>query len=72
MSAAYLVATFFTIGIVFLIIDKVVLFLVCRRLRVKGFNFRNILIVGTGSRAQNFIKHLNYQPGIRLKNCRAC
>jgi exopolysaccharide biosynthesis polyprenyl glycosylphosphotransferase len=60
-------ATFFTLGIVFLIIKKIVLFLVCQRLRAKGFNFRNILIVGTGSRAQNFIKHLNYTRELGLK-----
>ena len=60
-------ATFFALGIIFLIIEKIALFLTCQHLRTKGFNFRNILIVGSGFRAQNFVKHLNLHRELGLK-----
>jgi exopolysaccharide biosynthesis polyprenyl glycosylphosphotransferase len=58
---------FFALGILFLTIEKIVLYLICRHLRAKGFNFRNILIVGSGYRAENFVKHLNLHRELGLK-----
>jgi exopolysaccharide biosynthesis polyprenyl glycosylphosphotransferase len=58
---------FFALGLGILTAEKLVLFFACKHLRSKGFNFRNILIVGTGFRAQNFIKELNTNRDVGLK-----
>ncbi len=58
---------FFGLGVLFLTLEKLAVFLVCSRLRSKGFNFRNVLIVGTGYRARNFIRHLGQQRDLGLK-----
>ena len=46
----------FSITALSLIMDRWFIVLVLRFLRKKGYNFRNILLVGTGPRARNFIK----------------
>lgn len=59
-----LIAAVFMVTIVLLTIEKVILLLLLHRLRAKGFNFRNILVVGTGERAKRFVekvkKHREY------------
>lgn len=54
-----LIAAVFIVTIALLTIEKVFLLLFLRRLRIKGFNFRNILIVGTGDRARRFVAQVN-------------
>jgi exopolysaccharide biosynthesis polyprenyl glycosylphosphotransferase len=39
----------------FLSVEKILIAFVIQRMREKGFNFRNILLVGTGKRARRFI-----------------
>lgn len=45
----------FSLATVFISIEKVTLILFFRHIRRKGYNFRNLLIVGTNKRAQRFI-----------------
>lgn len=54
-----LVAAVFLVTISFLTVEKVLLLIFLRRLRAKGFNFRNILVVGTGERARRFVAQVN-------------
>lgn len=49
----------FLLAVLFIGIEKVVLIQYFRYQRKKGFNTRNILIVGTGKRAQRFIDLIN-------------
>ncbi|VAX37820.1 Undecaprenyl-phosphate galactosephosphotransferase [hydrothermal vent metagenome] len=49
----------FVISIACLVVEKIILIKSFRSIRKKGFNFRHILIVGTGPRAKNFIKHVD-------------
>ncbi len=49
----------FLLAVVFISIEKVVLMQYFRYQRKKGINTRNILIVGTGKRAQRFINLIN-------------
>lgn len=51
----------------FITLEKIVLMQFFRRLRRKGFNFKNILIVGTGRRAQKFIKNVDQNKEFGLK-----
>jgi len=46
----------FSLTAIFLSIEKIILILFFRYVRRKGLNYRNLLIVGTGKRAQRFIK----------------
>ena len=57
ISRTWIVLVFFLMGL-FLEIEKLILIIFFRDLREKGFNFRNILIVGSGPRAQKFIKQV--------------
>jgi exopolysaccharide biosynthesis polyprenyl glycosylphosphotransferase len=45
----------FLISAVCIALEKVCLIFFFRRVRQRGFNFRNILIIGTGKRAQKFV-----------------
>ena len=45
----------FIISTIIMCIEKSILISFLQNIRRKGFNYRNILIVGTGKRAQNFI-----------------
>jgi len=61
-------AFLFFITCAFLIIERTTLLSFLRFLRRKGFNYKNILIVGTGQRAQNFITLVHRHPewGLRI------
>ncbi len=61
------VCLFFATTTLILIVEKIVLIAFFRFLRTKGFNFRNILVVGTGRRAQRFIKYLHQHRELGLK-----
>jgi len=51
-----------------LVVERVVIYSILRRVRKKGFNYRNIIIVGTGRRAQSFADTLNSHSewGLRI------
>ncbi|MBN1793423.1 MAG: sugar transferase [Candidatus Omnitrophica bacterium] len=61
------------IGMIFVLaalaiaVEKTILMQGFRWLRIKGFNFRNILVVGTGPRAQRFIREVLRHREIGLK-----
>ncbi len=57
----FLLTTFFITS------EKIVILLFFKRLRKMGFNFRNILIVGTGDRARHFMRRVNETPEFGLK-----
>jgi len=48
-------------------IEKIVLVVILRRLRERGFNYRNVLLVGTGTRARQFVKELDFSKESGLK-----
>jgi len=50
-----------------LLIEKIALIIMFRELRRRGFNFRNILLVGSGPRAKRFIDEMNQSKEIGLK-----
>jgi len=50
-----------------LAIEKLILVLFFREMRHQGFNFRNILIVGTNKRAHDFIHTIDNLRGVGLK-----
>ncbi len=57
----------FAVTIALLAFEKMALVLFFRHLRKKGFNFRNLLIVGTGRRARAFITQINHRREFGLK-----
>ena len=50
-----------------LIIEKMILFIFFKEIRRRGFNFRNVLVIGTNTRAQNFVQTLNQHRDLGLK-----
>jgi exopolysaccharide biosynthesis polyprenyl glycosylphosphotransferase len=50
---------FLLISFVMILIEKLAIFLVMQNARKQGHNFRRLLIVGTGTRAAQFIKKVN-------------
>ncbi|MBF0571960.1 MAG: sugar transferase [Candidatus Omnitrophica bacterium] len=66
ISRAWIVLVFSIMGIL-LVIEKTIFILLFRSLRRKGFNFRNILIVGSGTRAQNFIRQIQHNREFGLQ-----
>ena len=58
----------FVFAAVLISIEKIALLLFFRLTRKRGYNFRNILIVGTGKRAQHFIGlvHKHAEWGLRI------
>jgi exopolysaccharide biosynthesis polyprenyl glycosylphosphotransferase len=48
-------------------LEKVVLIMVFRQIRKKGFNYRRVIVVGTGRRAQQFIDSVNKHPVYGMK-----
>jgi len=46
----------FTFSTLLISLEKIALVIFFRYIRKKGYNFRNILVIGTGKRAQRFIK----------------
>ncbi|MBI4309436.1 MAG: sugar transferase [Candidatus Omnitrophica bacterium] len=61
------VGLFFVVTLLLLILEKVSLILFFRRLHARGFNFRNVLVVGTGARARNFVRYLDQDKELGLK-----
>lgn len=61
-------AILFIITSLFLIFERWIIVLLLRFFRKKGYNYRNILVVGTGKRAQNFIGLVDKHPewGLRI------
>ena len=57
----------FVFAMFFLVMEKLALVLFFRRLREKGFNYKNVLIVGTGQRARNFIRSVNRHRELGLR-----
>lgn len=49
----------FCLAALFIAIEKIVLIRVFRVIRQKGYNYRNFLLVGTGERAQRFMRIFN-------------
>ena len=68
----YVSRTFFimllAIGAFFILLEKAIIFFVMHSVRKRGYNFRKILIVGTGRRAVHFIRKLEDHPewGFRI------
>ncbi len=56
------------IGTFFIFLEKAIIFFVMHSVRKRGYNFRKILIVGTGRRAVHFIRKLEDHPewGFRI------
>ncbi len=61
------IGLFFIFAFLLLLIEKIAMMILFRQMRLGGFNFRNIMVVGTGRRAQNFIKYLNLHKELGLK-----
>lgn len=61
-------AVFLVLGITFIILEKTLLFSTMHYVRKRGYNYRSLLIVGTGSRANKFIKRIKNHPewGLRI------
>ncbi len=57
----------FAVSAVLLSLEKLTIMLFFKRLRKMGFNFRNILVVGTGQRALHFMRRVNETPEFGLK-----
>ncbi|MFC2168331.1 sugar transferase [Acidobacteriota bacterium] len=59
---------FLVIGILIIWTEKTLLFLITHYLRRRGYNYRTILIVGTGPRALSFINKVKSHPewGMRI------
>ncbi len=59
---------FICLGFLFLVAEKIVLFSLMRALRRRGYNYRQILIIGTGRRAEEFIGRIKRHPewGLRV------
>ena len=62
-----LILLIFIFSSIALIIEKILLIYMFREVRKRGFNFRNILIVGTGPRAMRFIDEVNRARELGLK-----
>jgi len=67
ISRAFIVLFFFT-SCLFLITERLFIVSFFRYARKKGYNYKNILIVGTGQRAENFIKlvHNHSEWGLHI------
>ena len=63
-----LMTLFFFATCLLLIIERFSIVCFLRFLRKQGYNYRNILLVGTGTRAENFIKlvHKHNEWGLRI------
>ncbi len=62
------IAFLFFISILFLIIERIFIVFFLRFLRKRGYNYKNVLIIGTGPRAENFIKlvHKHNEWGLKI------
>lgn len=59
---------FFFMSCAFLILERLFIMYFLRYLRKKGYNYKNIIIAGTGKRAENFIKlvHNHSEWGLHI------
>jgi exopolysaccharide biosynthesis polyprenyl glycosylphosphotransferase len=59
---------FGVLGFIGLVGEKIVLMFFMHAARRRGYNYRQILIIGTGRRAENFIRKINGHPewGLRI------
>jgi len=66
LKAAYISRLFFFIfiisGTLALLIDRAILTVALKKMHQQGYNFRQILVVGTGRRAAEFIKKVRENP----------
>ncbi|MGC8893104.1 MAG: sugar transferase [Candidatus Saccharicenans sp.] len=71
LKAAYLSRLFFFIfilvGTLALLIDRALVTLALRKIQEQGYNWRHILVVGTGNRAAQFITKVRQNPDWGLK-----
>jgi len=49
-------------SLAFLLSEKIAVFSVMHYVRKRGYNYRRLLIVGTGKRAASFVKKIQYHP----------
>ncbi len=61
------IGSIFISATLFILLEKLIIILCLRHLRKKGFNFRNIILVGTGLRAQTFMKMIDTHKELGLK-----
>jgi exopolysaccharide biosynthesis polyprenyl glycosylphosphotransferase len=66
VSRVFFIA-FLAISFMALSIEKILLFLVMRYVRKQGYNYRMLLVVGTGKRAGHFIARIKSHPEWGLK-----
>ena len=55
-------AIFLVVSMTFILIEKISLFSIMHNARKRGYNFRTLLIVGTGKRASSFAKKIQEHP----------
>jgi len=53
---------FVIVSLAFMLLEKIVVFFLMHYVRKQGFNYKRLLIVGTGRRAANFIKKIQSHP----------
>jgi exopolysaccharide biosynthesis polyprenyl glycosylphosphotransferase len=61
------IALFLMVNFLFLCIERGTLRMLAHHIRKRGFDYRNLLIVGTGQRALNFVAKINENPHWGLK-----
>ena len=59
--------SFALLSFIFLEAEKIIVFSVMHKMRKKGYNYRLLLMVGTGRRAAEFIKRIKVHPEWGLK-----
>jgi len=71
LKAAYLSRMFFFIfillGTVALFVDRAILTLVLKKIHEQGYNYRHVLVVGTGKRVAQFIQKVRENPDWGIK-----
>lgn len=67
-------AIFMSVSTFFLLFEKLLIFHIARAVRKTGYNYRRLLIVGTGPRAENFIRTIKQHPewGFKIQAVLAC
>ncbi len=65
VSRAFVIVSF-ALTITLFVVEKLAIVYFFRHLRRKGFNYRHVLVVGTGPRAQALIKALDYNKDLGL------
>ena len=68
-----LLGMFAVLDIVFLVVSKWLLYTILQHLRKKGYNFRNVLILGCGPRADEIARSISRraETGFRVMGCLA-